>query len=66
MSRKPEPITPRLHSVEQAAQALSIGRTKAWKLVGAGDIESVRIDGRTLVPAAAIDAFVAKLRSEAS
>jgi excisionase family DNA binding protein len=51
----------RMLTVEQAAEALSIGRTTMFALVKSGDIESVRIGHLRRIPADAIDAYVAAL-----
>ena len=40
-------------TVEQAADALGIGRSSAYKGVATGEIPSVRIGGRIVVPTAA-------------
>ena len=44
----------RLLSIEQAAQALGIGRTALYSEIGAGRIRSVKVGRRRLVPSAAI------------
>ena len=54
----------RMLTVEQAAEALSVGRTTMFALVKSGDIESVRIGHLRRIPADAIDAYVASLVAE--
>ncbi len=49
---------------EECAAALGIARTKVWALLANGEIESVKVGRRRLVPADAIDAFVARLREQ--
>jgi excisionase family DNA binding protein len=44
----------RLLSIEQAARALSIGRTALYSEIGAGRIRSVKVGRRRLVPSSAI------------
>ena len=44
----------RLLSMEQAAQALGIGRTALYSEIGAGRIRSVKVGRRRLVPSSAI------------
>ena len=44
----------RLLSVDQAAQALGIGRTALYSEIGAGRIRSVKVGRRRLVPSSAI------------
>lgn len=55
---------PLLLSVDDAAIALGIGHAKAWELIGQGALESVKIGRRRLVPAEAIEDFVARIRLE--
>ena len=52
-------------SVEQAAQVLGIGRTQAYRAVTKGEIRSVKIGKRVLVPTNAIREFLAKGTSAA-
>ena len=47
---------------EQAAEALSIGRSKLYELLANGAIESVRIGSRRRVPAAALDCYIESIR----
>jgi excisionase family DNA binding protein len=49
-------------TVEQAAQALGIGRTFMYELVGSGEVESVLIGRLRRVPADALADYVARLR----
>ena len=53
----PEPLA---LSVEDAARATSLGRTKLFELIRAREIEAVKVGGRTLVPVASLKAFLAK------
>jgi excisionase family DNA binding protein len=53
--RRPSERAPdRLLSIEQAAQALGIGRTALYSEIGAGRIRSVKVGRRRLVPSSAI------------
>jgi excisionase family DNA binding protein len=53
--RRPTQREPdRLLSIEQAAQALGIGRTALYSEIGAGRIRSVKVGRRRLVPSSAI------------
>ena len=54
----------RMLTVEQAAEALNVGRTTMFALVKSGEIESVRIGYLRRIPADAIDAYVASLVAE--
>lgn len=57
-----QPDTPLLLTVEQAAERLGIGRTLAYALVSAGEIESVQIGRLRRIPADALPAFLDRLR----
>jgi excisionase family DNA binding protein len=52
--RPSERESDRLLSIEQAAQALGIGRTALYSEIGAGRIRSVKVGRRRLVPSSAI------------
>jgi len=56
---------PLLLRVEEAARLLSVGRSKAYELIAAGELESVTIGRSRRVPLDALRAFVARLREEA-
>jgi excisionase family DNA binding protein len=45
-------------TVEQAGKALGIGRGLAYELVGTGDIPSIRLGRRIVVPIAAVEAML--------
>lgn len=47
---------------EEAAELLSIGRSKVYELIGTGELASVRIGTSRRVPADALVEFVAQLR----
>ena len=47
-------------TVEEAGEVLGIGRGLAYELVGSGDIPSIRLGRRILVPIAAVEALLAK------
>jgi len=63
---QPAPIahTPVLLSVEEAARALGIGRTKTFALVGTGELRSVTIGRRRLIPVVALREFEARLSAD--
>jgi excisionase family DNA binding protein len=52
-----------LLTVEEAARRLRIGRTLCFRLIGSGDLESIRIGGLRRVPAEAVHAYVTQLRT---
>ena len=49
---------------EQAAELLAVGRTKIYELLRTGTLESVRIGAARRIPAAALTAYVERLRQE--
>ena len=54
-----------LHSVRDAAFALSLSRSKLYELMDSGALRSVKIDGRRLVPAESLTTFVNSLAEAA-
>jgi len=57
-------ITDLLLKPEAAAQALSIGRSKIYQLIEAGEIESVKIGRSRRISVKALEAFAEKLTQE--
>ncbi len=51
-----------LLTVEEAARRLRIGRTMAFSLLSTGELQSVRIGRRRLIPVEALRDFVRRLR----
>lgn len=51
-------------TVEEAAQALGIGRTLMYSLISSGAVESVTIGRLRRIPADALGAFVQQLRND--
>jgi excisionase family DNA binding protein len=47
---------------EEAAEVLSIGRSKIYELIGTGELASVRIGASRRIPAEALVEFVNRLR----
>jgi excisionase family DNA binding protein len=45
------------YSVEEACQALGIGRALAYELIMNGRIRSIKVGARRLIPASALSAF---------
>lgn len=54
-------IAPVLVSVTEAAAALGIGTTKTKALIASGELRSVQIDRRRLVPVSALPELVDRL-----
>ena len=55
-------LPPLLLTVAEAAAALGIGRTSAYQLIAAGELEVVHVGRSARVPAAAIAELVERLR----
>ncbi|WLT31129.1 helix-turn-helix domain-containing protein [Geothrix sp. PMB-07] len=49
------------YSVEDAARALGIGRSLAFRLIREGQLGAVKIGRRTVVPVKECEAFLARL-----
>lgn len=52
MQTKPEPLT---YKIEEAGRLLGIGRNQAYEAAKAGQIPSIKIGKRILVPKAALE-----------
>jgi excisionase family DNA binding protein len=55
---QPKPVS---YSVEDAARALGIGRSLAFRLIREGQLAAVKIGRRTVVPVKECEAFLARL-----
>jgi excisionase family DNA binding protein len=55
-----------LYPVNEAAAKLGVGRSKLYELISTGALESVKLGKSRLVPAEAIERFVADLRLTAT
>lgn len=54
-----------IYTVEEVARRLRIGRGSAFNAVKSGEIPSIRIGRRILIPKAAIDAMLEKPSTQA-
>jgi len=54
-------IAPVLYRVEEAAEALRIGRTVVYELIRCGRLRTVKVGTRRLVPVEAVAEYVASL-----
>ena len=54
-------IPPANLSVPNGAQWLGIGQTKMWALIRDGEIQTVRLGSRTLLPLAELQRFQSRL-----
>ncbi len=50
-----------LCTVDEAAELLSIGRTSTYQLMRSGQLRSVKVGARRLIPWAALEEFVTEL-----
>ncbi|OEJ35605.1 excisionase [Streptomyces subrutilus] len=55
----------RLHSVEEAAELLNVGRSTAFEEIRLGRLRTVRVGRRRLVPTEYVDEYVELLKHEA-
>ena len=54
-SASPEPLA---YSIADSIRVSSIGKTKLYALIKAGQLQARRIGGRTLIPAASLRALI--------
>ncbi|MCJ1962071.1 helix-turn-helix domain-containing protein [Novosphingobium mangrovi (ex Hu et al. 2023)] len=45
---------PLAYSIKEACRATSLGRTRLYQLIAAGQLDAVKIGNRTLIPARAL------------
>lgn len=63
---KAGPIEPRLATIEGAAESLAVSERTVRRLIHDGQLRSVKVGGRRLIPVAALDEFVAALAEGAA
>ncbi len=63
-SRHAISCAPLLMTVTDSMRTLSVGRTKFYELVGAGEIELVKIGNKSCAVVASIEAYVDRLRAK--
>jgi excisionase family DNA binding protein len=51
------------YSIDEAVEASGIGRTTLYELMGSGEIESVKVGRRRIIPADSIRAYFDSLRT---
>jgi excisionase family DNA binding protein len=56
----------RLMSVVEAAAALGVGRSALYDTIGVGDLRSIKVGRRRLIPASSVDKFIQEALNEAS
>lgn len=60
------PTRDRLNDLPRSQEQLgNLGRTKLFELIRNGDLASVKIGRRRMIPQSSIDAYVARLRDHA-
>jgi excisionase family DNA binding protein len=52
------------YSVDEACSATSLGRTAVFDLLRRGEITSVKVGRRRLIPVASLDAYLGRLVAE--
>lgn len=57
-------MTKLLYDVNEAVALTSIGRSRLYELMASGELESVKCGKRRLIPADALERFVASLRGQ--
>jgi len=60
------PATKLAYTITEAHRAIGIGRTSLYNQINSGNLECFKACGRTLIPADALHAFVARARAAAS
>ncbi len=55
----------RLHNVESTMARLNVGRSTVFELIASGELRSVKVGRRRLIPEQAIRDFVARLDEQA-
>jgi excisionase family DNA binding protein len=58
-------VVPVLYRVEEAAEALRVGRTVIYQLIRCGALRTVKVGTRRLVPVAAVTEYVKGLEAAA-
>ena len=53
-----EPIAPRAYGVAEFCRAFNLSRSTTYNLIASGQLESVRVAGRRLIPADAAEALL--------
>ena len=56
----------KLLTTVEAQNILSIGRTRLFKLIASGEIESVRIGSSRRIPVSAVEKFIEKLIADSA
>lgn len=52
------------YSIDDVAELMSLGRTTVVALVGSGDLPSIKVGGRRLIPRRDLNDFIERLRTD--
>lgn len=66
MERESPLRTKLLNEIPEACERTGLRRSKMYELLASGEIESVKIGKRRLIPEEALENFVARLRGQSS
>lgn len=55
-----------MYRTSEAADTVGLSRSKLYELMARGEIESVTVGKNRLIPHSALEAFVARLRTQAA
>jgi excisionase family DNA binding protein len=66
MAEAPGEAPARLHNIKSAQERLSVSRSTIFELIGSGQLRSVLIGRRRLIPEQAIRDFIAHLDGHAA
>lgn len=53
-------------TVNRACERLDVGRTLMYELIAAGEIRTIKIAGRTIIPERELEAFIERKLKEAA
>lgn len=56
---EPDPPARLSYGIDEAARALGLGRTTIYALIGEGLLRSIKVGNRRLIPASALESFLA-------
>lgn len=59
-------VQARLHSVEAVTKQLGIGRSKTFELIASGELRSVTVGKRRLIPDSAVAEFIEHLEQQST
>jgi excisionase family DNA binding protein len=66
MMREKRVIPPVAYRVEEAAEALRLSRDKVYELIRSGELRSIKVGSRRLVPVVALTEYVEKSSGDAA